>query len=133
MRTISRVVGSSVLMVFTACGDGSGPGNGGGGGGGGGNCPANSVCMTAASFNPGTRTTAVNTAVIWTNSSGVVHDVVFNTPSAALGVAGGASGNFSAPSPSTNQRQFAAAGTYPYHCSIHGTPTSGMRGSIVVN
>ncbi|WP_164891015.1 T9SS type A sorting domain-containing protein [Botryobacter ruber] len=28
---------------------------------------------------------------------------------------------------------FTAAGTYPYHCQLHGTPTSGMRGTITVS
>lgn len=135
MRTISRVLGSSVLMVVTACGGGgsSGPGNGGGGGGGGGGtCPANTICMNAGAFTPTSRTVAVNTAVTWTNDSGVEHNVVFTTPSAALGVSGGASGNFIAPSPSTNRRQFAATGTQAFHCTIHGTATSGMRGSVIV-
>ncbi|MEX2110537.1 MAG: plastocyanin/azurin family copper-binding protein [Gemmatimonadaceae bacterium] len=85
--------------------------------------------MNAAVFTPTSRTVAVNTAVTWTNDSAVEHNVTFSTPSAALGVSGGASGNFSAPSPSTNQRQFAAAGSYPFTCTIHG---AGMSGTVVV-
>ena len=32
----------------------------------------------------------------------------------------------------TYQRTFADAGSFPYHCTIHGTATSGMRGSVTV-
>jgi plastocyanin len=33
---------------------------------------------------------------------------------------------------STLSRVFTAEGTYPYHCELHGSATSGMRGVIVV-
>jgi plastocyanin len=88
--------------------------------------------MNAAAFDPTSRTVAANTAVTWDNDSGIDHNVTFATPTAALGVSGGAGGSFNAPAASTNARQFAAAGTYNFHCNIHGTPTSGMRGSVVV-
>ena len=88
--------------------------------------------MTAGAFDPTSRTVAANTAVTWDNDSGLDHTVTFTTPTAALGVSGGAGGSFNAPASSNNQRQFAAAGTYAFHCTIHGTPTSGMRGSVVV-
>ena len=88
--------------------------------------------MTGSAFNPTSRTVAANTAVTWTNSSGVGHNVTFANPAAALAVGAGGSGSFDAPSPSTEQRRFAAAGTYTFHCNIHGTATSGMRGSVVV-
>jgi plastocyanin len=32
----------------------------------------------------------------------------------------------------TFQRTFNAPGTYGYHCQVHGTPTTGMRGTVVV-
>ena len=80
-----------------------------------------------------TVTVAPNTAVTWTNDSGgVIHDVTFATPSAALGVGGGASGNIPQHSTGSNQRQFGTAGNHPFHCTIHGTPTTGMRGTVVV-
>jgi len=130
MVRVSRLLGASILGLTAACGgDSSGPGGGGGGGGGGGVCPANTICMTAGAFNPVSRTVAPNTAVTWDNDSGTAHNVTFANPSAALGVSGGAGGNFDAPDPSTNRRQFAAAGTYNFHCNIHGT---GMSGSVVV-
>ena len=88
--------------------------------------------MTTGAFSPSSRTVAANTAVTWTNSSGTGHNVTFANPAAALAVGAGGSGSFDAPSPSTEQRRFAAAGTYQFHCSIHGSPTGGMQGSVVV-
>jgi plastocyanin len=47
----------------------------------------------------------------------------------------GDDGSFTSGPPSasgTFQRTFNAPGTYGYHCQVHGTPTSGMRGTIVV-
>lgn len=134
MRGVSGLSGASVLVLLAACGGDGGPGGpgGGGGGGGGGSCPANTICMTASTFNPTSRTVGTNAAVTWTNDSGIDHNVTFDTPGSALGVGGGTGGNFAAGTPSTNQRQFAATGTYPFHCTIHGTATTGMRGTVVV-
>lgn len=146
MRKISGLIGTLALALAVAsCG--------GGGNGGSGpppppappppppppTCPAGTFCMTASSFtsaagpagNP-TVTVAPNAAVTWTNDSGTIHNVIFATPAAALAAGGGSGGNIPDHSSGSNQRQFAAAGSYPFHCSIHGTPTSGMRGSVTV-
>jgi plastocyanin len=32
----------------------------------------------------------------------------------------------------TFQRTFSTPGTFPFHCQVHGTPTSGMRGTVIV-
>lgn len=34
--------------------------------------------------------------------------------------------------PKSYQFTFVAPGTYKYYCSVHGTPTSGMRGTVIV-
>jgi plastocyanin len=34
--------------------------------------------------------------------------------------------------PTTYEYTFPAAGTFSFHCDVHGTPTSGMRGTVVV-
>jgi len=87
--------------------------------------------MTTLSFTPTSRVVAVNAAAIWINDSGVTHDIAFDTPEAALAVGIGA-GNFEAADKTSNHRKFAAAGSYAFHCTIHGTATSGMRGTVVV-
>jgi plastocyanin len=93
--------------------------------------------MDAANYYSATGTTsatvAANAAVTWDNNSGgVQHDVVFSTPAAALAVGNGSGGNIPLHSSGTNQRRFASPGTYPFHCTVHGTATTGMRGTVVV-
>ncbi len=47
----------------------------------------------------------------------------------------GDDGSFTSGPPTANgtfQRTFNAPGNYGYHCQVHGTPTSGMRGTVVV-
>ena len=84
------------------------------------------VCMTAASFNPANLTVAAGSTVMWSDGSGIQHTVT-SAPGSAESfdqtVNGG--GAFS--------RQFNTAGTFNYYCQIHGSPTSGMRGTITVN
>jgi len=87
--------------------------------------------MTTLSFTPTSRVVGVNAAAIWINESGVTHDIVFDTPDAALAVSVFA-GNFQAAHQTSHHRKFAAAGSYAFHCTIHGTATSGMRGTVVV-
>ncbi len=99
---------------------GTGPGPGPGPGG-----HTLSPHMSGSAFSPSLDTVAVGSTVTWTNNDAYGHTVtsapgsseVFDTP-----VAGGAS----------FAHTFNTAGTYAYYCKIHGTPTSGMRGTIVV-
>lgn len=84
-------------------------------------------------FNPATVTVNVGDTVRWTNDGGF-HNVRANDGSfrCALGCDdtggdGGASGaiwSFS--------RTFNQAGTVGYHCEEHGTSTTGMRGTVIV-
>jgi len=75
-------------------------------------------------------TVAANTAVTWTNDSGIAHDVTFDDPSTALAVGAGADGNIPQPATGSNQRKFAVSGSsHPFHCTIHGT---GMHGTVNV-
>jgi hypothetical protein len=137
MRKISGLTGAFVLVLVTAsCGGTTAPGGGGGGGGGGGNCPANTFCMgsstffTAAGSTATTVTIPANTAVTWTNSSGIEHDVVFDDPSTALAVGNGASGDIGLHTSGSHQRQFAVSGSsHPFHCTVHGAP---MHGTVTV-
>ena len=93
--------------------------------------PANSVSVTNNSFTPANLTVSPGTTVTWnwsTCSGGdpygqgqtcVDHSVVLDDGSASSSVQ--STGSYA--------HQFAAAGTYNYHCSVHGT---GMSGKIVV-
>lgn len=76
-------------------------------------------------FEPANVTIPVGTTVTWTWVGGI-HDV---TPTGNPAFAG--SGN-PAPAPHTFAHTFNNPGTYLYFCSVHGSPNTGMRGTIVV-
>ena len=119
------------VVGLAACG-----GGGGGGGGitnpppGGGNTPppSNGISVSNNAYSPGSKTVAVGSTVQWAwntcngdpyyGGSCVAHSVTFDD-----GVT----------SPTQDQgtfsRTFAAAGTYTYHCLVHG---AAMAGSITV-
>ena len=99
------------LGLLAACGGGkvTGPG-----------APATSNSVTVGNnfFQPATTSVGVGTTVKWTWAGGVAHNVTFDD-----GVA-------SPTQPSgTYTRTFTTAGTYRYHCTIHGTM---MSGTIIV-
>lgn len=90
----------------------------------------NSVVVTNNVFTPESMSTTAGSTVTWTwdSCSGgdgygygqtcVAHEIVFDD--------GATSGQKSS---GTYDRTFANAGTYPYHCKIHG---ASMSGSVVV-
>jgi plastocyanin len=81
---------------------------------------ANEVRVGDNFFNPGTRNISTGTTITWNwNSGSSTHNVTFDDGPAS---ANQSSGNF--------ERTFNNAGSFPYHCTIHG---SGMSGTIVVN
>jgi len=140
MRKSSGLFGALILAIGVAsCGGGGAAtvtGGGGGGGGGGGTCPANTFCMPSTSFSfvtaagTTTLTVPVNTAVTWTNDSGIIHNVTFDDPTTALAVGTGSPGNIPDHSSGSNQRQFAVSGSsHPFHCTIHGL---GMHGTVAI-
>lgn len=65
-------------------------------------------------FDPSALTVPVGTTVTWTFGGYAAHNVTFDN-----GVSSGdkTSGSY--------ERTFAQAGSYPYHCTIHGTSMSG--------
>ena len=128
---------AAVLLLAVACGGGGGggpaappPSGGTGGTGGTGGSTSSAISVQNNQFTPAATTVPAGTTVTWTWNSCTGdgyggqfctdHSVVFDD-----GVRAGSgvqsSGSFSS--------QFAAAGTYTYHCSIHGT---GMHGTITV-
>ena len=114
------------LAALLACGGGSsstGPGTTGGtnnppGGGGSGPVATTAVSMKNTAFTPEAIKVASGAAVTWTNNDGFRHDVVFdgNAVPDSGPIDAGVAKALTMPT---------AAGTYNYHCSIHGTAMSG--------
>jgi plastocyanin len=120
MRILDLRLVGALLAMSAACSEDYGTGGGG--------CTptASQVCMTGSAFNPTTRTVTAGTTVTWRNGDGVTHTVTNNPGSAeTFNQTVNAGGTFA--------RAFNTPGTFAYHCTIHGSPTSGMRGTIVVN
>lgn len=76
-------------------------------------------------FAPDQVTIPVGTTVTWRWVSGF-HDVT------SAGAPGFASSGAPVSPPSTFSHTFTSPGTYLYFCSVHGSPSAGMRGTIVV-
>lgn len=81
------------------------------------------ISGSGISFLPATVTVDPGQPVCWTWSGGSDHTIKGDDGSFTSGPPTG-SGTF--------QRTFNAPGTYGYHCQVHGTPSSGMRGTVVV-
>lgn len=81
------------------------------------------VCLTPSNtFDPASITVKAGSTVTWSNTTGVTHNVTFDQKAGAPASASDfASGTFDA--------TFPTAGTYPYHCTIHGLS---MSGTVVV-
>jgi plastocyanin len=83
--------------------------------------PVNAMGMGPAAFGTNPLTVPVGTTVTWTNSDAIPHTATSDTAVWDSGVLGpGQSFSFT----------FANAGTFPYHCTIHGAAS--MSGTIVV-
>lgn len=78
------------------------------------------------SVNPAVDTVAVNGTVTWTWAAGATTHNVTSTGSPSF------TSSATKSAPATHAFTFTVAGTYRYYCTIHGAPTSGMRGTIVV-
>ena len=89
--------------------------------------------MTATTFSPTTRTVTAGTTVTWTNDTGVIHNVTWTDASGrTAALAGDGPGNIGDYSSGSHTRLFSTPGTYNFYCTIHGTPTSGMHGTLTV-
>jgi len=75
-------------------------------------------------FTPVTTNIFVNDQVLWTFFGAVNHNVTSTNSAWAMSP--------TQHSPTTFTNTFTAAGTYFYYCTIHGTPTTGMKGAVVV-
>ena len=129
----SRFLAVPVLaLLVAACGGGGGSYStapGGNNPGGGKDNSPNTVTLTADSFSPNNITVPANTTVTWkwdscTDAGGyggystcVSHNLSFDDGS-NISSGSQSSGTFS--------RTFTVAGTYKYHCTIHGPAMSGQ-------
>jgi plastocyanin len=113
--SVRRSILLAALVAAAACSDDNGDG-------GSGPEPEGDILVENNTFDPSTLEVAQGASVVWAwSSGGVTHNVTFDD--------GEQSGNRS---DGTYTRTFATAGTFPYHCTIHGSATSGMRGSVTV-
>lgn len=124
------ILAALTVAAVCACGGGGGASTGPTQQPGNTTPPAGGISVTNNSFSPGTKTIAAGTTVkwAWNTCSGdpyyggtttcVSHSVTFDDgATSALQEQG------------TFERTFAAAGTYNYHCMVHG---AAMTGTITV-
>jgi plastocyanin len=119
MRKVSAAV---LLLVAGVLGCGGSSGTTGPSGGG----RTTSLVMRGSAFSPSPDTVTAGATVTWTNQDAFNHTVTSAPGSADTYTSGNVAGG------ATFSHTFNAAGTYAYYCTIHGTPTTGMRGTIVV-
>ncbi|HYM93584.1 MAG TPA: plastocyanin/azurin family copper-binding protein [Chitinophagaceae bacterium] len=83
----------------------------------GGSITPNGISMTNMTFSPASKTVAMGTVVTWTNNDPYAHTVTSNdgTSFNSGTINGGATYSYTA----------SVAGTFAYHCTIHGLAMSG--------
>jgi plastocyanin len=109
-RFIAILTVAAILGVGTSCEDEP-------------TAPADDVNVLDDEFEPGTLSVDVGTTVTWSWLGINQHNVTWvvqGAPASPTQTSG------------TYARTFDAAGAFAYYCTIHGTPTSGMRGSVTV-
>jgi plastocyanin len=113
MRGRLLLAGVGLVTLLSACGSGSDSPTSPMAGG-------NTVTVGNNFFSPVDLSAAVGTTVTWNWAPGAVeHNVTFDDGQAS---ATQSAGNYA--------RTFSAAGTFPYHCTIHGAAV--MHGTVTV-
>jgi plastocyanin len=131
MHRISRlIVGTLAVVALAGCSSAGGSAapaaSSGGGGGGAAACSKSTGAGTVQAaikdfeFDPATVTAKVGDVITWTNNGPASHTVTVDNQS------GCDTGTISAGA--TSSLTFTAAGSYPFHCSIH----SSMKGTITI-
>lgn len=83
-----------------------------------------SITSNSTNFSPVTMTIDAGQPVCWTwSGTTATHNIKGDDGSFTSGPPANR-GNF--------QRTFDTPGTYTYHCQVHGSPTGGMRGTVIV-
>lgn len=116
MRLFGIVVGGLVLAMAASCGGSSGTGNTGptGPGNPGGGSTSNAIGVGDNFFSPAATTVAAGSTVTWTWNGGNQHNVTFDDGAKSATQTSG-----------TYARTFTTAGSYAYHCTVHGSAMSG--------
>ena len=131
MRHLSIVAAFTAIVVVAACGGGMGgnpsgvisvmpgvPGGGGSAGGGAGGVGKDTVNVGNNFYSPSALTVSVGSTVTWVwEPNDVIHTVTFDADTTVMSAF---------QSSGTYARTFTAAGTYSYHCSIHGAAMTGV-------
>ena len=122
MSIASRAAVVLLSIAAIACGGGgSGYSNGSTTGPNQPTCPSTpgTVCLVSSNqFSPSSITISAGSAVAFDNISNTTHNVTFTTPGAPQDVSDFSSG--------TQSVVFPTAGTYNFHCTIHGLSMSGV-------
>lgn len=122
---MSLTMGVVLLAVLASCGSSMSPyGGGGGGGGGGGHSTTITVGNNVFSPTPDTVSAGQVTFSWSTPSNG--HTVTWDSGPGTLPA------NTAVMTSGTDVATL-QAGTYQYHCAVHGGPGTGMHGTIVVH
>jgi plastocyanin len=101
-------------VTFSATATGTGPG-------------ASVVTVENNLFSPSTITVPANTTVRWDWAAGSLQHNITPIQPATI-----PSDPTTSSAPHSYQVTFTTPGSYGYYCTVHGTPTSGMRGTVVV-
>ena len=111
MLAVITSLALAAAVSVTGCGDSAtGPGG-------------STINVSDNSFSPSGTTVAAGTTVTWDWKGSSSHNVTWVAGSPAASPTQ-SSGSY--------QRTFDTPGTYQYYCTIHGTPTSGMHGTVTV-
>ncbi len=111
---------AAALLVLVSCGGATSPYGGGGGGG-------HSTTITVGNnfFSPTPDTIPAGSVTFSWSTPSNGHNVTWDTAPGTLPTS-------SATMSSGTYQATLSAGTYTYHCTIHGTPGAGMHGTMVV-
>ena len=127
-RIAHRVAAIPLFVASGACGGSSpvisDPFGGGGGNGGAGPAPTNAVSVRDHAFEPARISVSRSDVVVWTWNGLAEHNVTWVEPG-LVDSPTQADGTHEARMP-------AVPGEFGYYCTIHGSPSAGMRGTVVV-
>jgi plastocyanin len=115
MRVTMKLTAAAIVLAAACSSDAAGP-------------PDGEIWAKDLAFQPAERTIHTGATVTWVNQDGVEHNIAMSEiPTGAT-----ASGGPLAANGGTLTLTPTIAGAYKYYCTIHGTPTSGMRGVLTV-